>query len=733
MAKYQITGPDGKTYDVNAPEGASEEDVMSFVQKQVEAGTASGGPDYAAQTAGMDPVDLSIARAKNDGMGNYLREQAQLPREGEVEEDRERRLHGSLAAQERAGAGEGSARGFVQGATFGAGDELVAAGAAGLDSLINDEDFGEAYDYRVGRERDKIDQFRDDSPVLAYGSEIAGSIPTAMLPGVRGPQAASALGKVLARGATGGTQGAVYGFNAGEGDAADRAKNAVVPGAAGTVLGAASVPVVAGVKNIANRYLTNRAAKEVGTSGPAYRILERTMSGDDSLSGAGAGRLAAAGDDAMLADAGPNARGLLDTAIQNSGPGARQAREAVEGRVTDAGRRLTGTLDDTFGAPQGVRTAAKGIAQGTSAARKSAYDSAYSKAIDYASDAGRNIEATLSRIPDRIMGKAVQGANERMQAGGFQNQQIMANIADDGTVTFTEMPNVLQLDYIKRALGEMGAEAVDQFGRKTGDGIMFSKLARDIKKAIGDAVPEYLQAVKLGGDKIERDAALRLGYTLLNTRTTREEVAEIAADMSDEARQAAMQGLRSQIDDALANVKRALTDDNMDAREAIKLIKDMSSRASREKVAMIIGDDAANALFRDVDKASMAFNLRAGVADNSRTFARTATAEGIKDHTEAGAINAVRSGQPLNAGKRLASTLMGRSPEAKERISDEVYSHLVQALTGPRGSHARNSLQRMQQVGPRVAAGTQKTQLLADALMQRNPIIAAQGIEASRR
>lgn len=34
MARYQVTGPDGATYEVNTPDGASERDAISFVQRQ---------------------------------------------------------------------------------------------------------------------------------------------------------------------------------------------------------------------------------------------------------------------------------------------------------------------------------------------------------------------------------------------------------------------------------------------------------------------------------------------------------------------------------------------------------------------------------------------------------------------------------------------------------------------------------------------------------------------------
>ncbi|MCZ4093046.1 hypothetical protein [Sinorhizobium psoraleae] len=51
--------------------------------------------------------------------------------------------------------------------------------------------------------------------------------------------------------------------------------------------------------------------------------------------------------------------------------------------------------------------------------------------------------------------------------------------------------------------------------------------------------------------------------------------------MSAAERRGVAQGIRSQIDEKIANVTRAVQDGNMDAREAIKGLKDLSSRAAR--------------------------------------------------------------------------------------------------------------------------------------------------------
>ena len=192
--------------------------------------------------------------------------------------------------------------------------------------------------------------------------------------------------------------------------------------------------------------------------------------------------------------------------------------------------------------------------------------------------------------------------------------------------------------------------------------------------------------------------------------------------MSKESRQAAAQGLRSYIDEALAQVKMAMTDTNMDAREAFKLIKDMSSRANREKVGMILGPDDAGALFNESAKA---FELRASVARNSATAQRQATQQGVKDVVEGGAWNALKQGDVVESPKKMIAAILGRSPEAKQQISDEVYIALVKALTGPRGAQARAMLEHLQTVQPLIAEKVGGARNLAASLMARNVPVTA--------
>ena len=248
---------------------------------------------FSQQAEKLDPTSLSVARSKNDEFGAYLREQAQLPVEGESDHERSVRQYGQLGGD--VGNLEGVTRAYVQGGTMAGGDEAIAAIRAAKDSMTGDMPYGEAYDQRVSQERHKLNAYRNQNPVAAYGAEVAGAIPTSMLPilnAVKGGNYAKAA-------KTAGGQGGLYGVNSGD-TLSDRLVKGGTGAVLGTVAGTAMVPVANAVSRGVNRLATNKVAKSQGMSGPAYSILQRNMMGDDSLTGAGAQRIADAGPDAML-------------------------------------------------------------------------------------------------------------------------------------------------------------------------------------------------------------------------------------------------------------------------------------------------------------------------------------------------------------------------------------------------------------------------------------------------
>ena len=283
-----------------------------------------------------------------------------------------------------------------------------------------------------------------------------------------------------------------------------------------------------------------------------------------------------------------------------------------------------------------------------------------------------------------------------MQAAGTRNQQIMASIADDGTVTFTRPLNVQQLDEVKKALGAVAQGETDAItGRITGAGIRAKNLAGELRDAIADAVPSYRTAVKLGGDKIAEDQAFDLGRKLLSPATSRETVADAMTGASREAKAAARSGLRQFIDDALANVQRTITDPNTDAREAMKLVKDLSSRANREKARAVLGK-AADTLFDQIEEVTAHLELRSAVARNSATYARTATDRAVSEIAEPGALRTLLAGKPGEAAQKFVQLFTGNTGEMAQARKLEIYGQIAEALTTLRGSAAENALATVQ-------------------------------------
>lgn len=629
---------------------------------------------------------------------------ARIP-EGMVYDERSGGYVDAGLVAQRMGPAQGASASFMAGAPF-VGE-------------FADEAMGQAYGAATGRSpevgqeimRQSREQFQEARPgagtALEVGGGIVGSLPIAASSVGRAAdtfvRGGTKVGNVLRGGAVGLGFGLAEGAAQGAGRAEEgeraqgAAQGAAIGGTLGGALGVFAPLVGAGVEAFARRVkkLDVRAiADEFGISPPAARTVKEALLNDDLDEAAK--RLGQLGDDAMLADSGPATGQLLNAAVSTGGDALTTTRRAVEGRAQTVGARLRGRLDDILGKPIGVRTAAREIADSTRAARSSAYQRAYSQAINYADDAGRRIETVLDRVPSGTLRRAVDEANEAMQEAGQRNMQILADVADDGAVVFREMPNVQQLDQIKRALDSIAREAVDQFGRPTQPGLRASRLARDLRDAVGEAVPAYRAALREGGDKIQRDAGLDLGRKLLWSNTTVEDALDfVRSRPSGEAMAAARQGVRETIENTMANVRRTITDPNVDAREAMQIVKELSSRNNMAKLRLILGKAKADELLGELDKQATSLLLRGAVARNSDTAIRQSIQRQVVDEAQPGVVRrtAGNLGNPLEAAREITQDVAGIDPRSMNARQREVFSEIARALTEIRGEDAQRALQ----------------------------------------
>ncbi len=194
-----------------------------------------------------------------------------------------------------------------------------------------------------------------------------------------------------------------------------------------------------------------------------------------------------------------------------------------------------------------------------------------------------------------------------------------------------------------------------------------------------------------------------------------DEFANSLEGMSIAERGAVSQGIRSEIEHKVSQVTRTVRDGNTDAREAIKALRELSSRANRQKVTLAIGEEQAARLFDEVDRIATTFELRAGVAENSLTFARTSTDNTIKDMTASGPLRTAAEGEPLKAGKRLIQLLTGQTPARLAERQQAIYSELADHLTRP-AAQAIPAFQAMTNFGNQLTANQAQARAIAEFL-----------------
>lgn len=540
----------------------------------------------------------------------------------------------------------------------------------------------------------------DRAPGQALGLQLAGGVGAAVpmalaaAPYVAAAAPSGAMGQVAAGGLGGLTGGAIEGASSGYlagTDPASRAEEAgnraAFGGAMGLGLGAAA-PVVgraigAGVGK-ASQYVQDRMATAAGMSPNASRVID-TYLRDTNIPDAIASARKAGGE-AMLADSGYSARKLTDAAMQQGGVGG-SARNAIESRAARSSQKLTDALDQHLGKP-GVSTSTDLVPYGeTRSPLRLLYERAYSQPIDYASDAGMKIERL---VKDHVPASAIEKANRMIRADPDYAgvPQIMAKIADDGKVTFEELPNVTQLDLITRALNDV-AEAGDgagKMGGMTNEGRIYGNLARRIRDQMKIAVPDYKAALDAAGTEIGKLKARDLGQELLSSKVWMSDAQDALRGMPQAEVNKVKEGMRAYIDEMMARTQRAMTDPNMDAREAAAGLKMLSSRAAKEKMRLVLGDETANRLQGLIDEAATGVDLRASLAANSQTFARQEASRVVQDMTKGGPVDAALRMEPVEAVKGVGQVFTGKTADAEMQAQQKIWRDVLNELVATRGA-----------------------------------------------
>ncbi|WP_417240595.1 hypothetical protein [Celeribacter halophilus] len=248
---FEVQGPDGKLYEVEAPDMGSAAQAV----KDLTAGPrkASTYEEIMAKSRELYESGDMYGAKRLARIAISRRDQTQEQSFGQKakefflgDDDPTTQNTGEKIGSFLNKAGEAMTFGLI-------GDEADAAVAAAIPG-------GMGYDERLKQQRQQQEVFERDNPGAAIAADVAGGLTGAMLPfgaiGTLG-RGASLGARVGASAGTGAGMGATYGFMEGEG-AKDRGMGALTGGAIGGVAGA----VVPAVGATVQRGLDGRAARK---------------------------------------------------------------------------------------------------------------------------------------------------------------------------------------------------------------------------------------------------------------------------------------------------------------------------------------------------------------------------------------------------------------------------------------------------------------------------------------
>jgi hypothetical protein len=318
MARFQLQGPDGSSYEVDAPDAGS---AVAALKKMAPAAPATPA------AAPEDPIKAQVRQ--------------------------------ELAAQQAKGMpSDGISRQFLQGATFGLADEALAGLTTPLE-MIKRRTWSpaEGYNYAKAREDVLLEDARNKGGIAGSAAELGGGLVTGgalakggltlMKPG------AGAMANIPRLAADSAIYGAITGAGEGSG-VEERLKGAVTGGAVGAGTGlalGAAAPLAGAVGRNALGFIQAKANPEKFAAGQLARALSESGRTPQAIAQEVADA-AAVGQPFTLADAlGNPGQRMLSTVTRNPGAGRTQAVEFLDARQAGQGRRIANTLAEGLDAP----------------------------------------------------------------------------------------------------------------------------------------------------------------------------------------------------------------------------------------------------------------------------------------------------------------------------------------------------------------------------------------------
>lgn len=631
MAVYEIKSPDGQSWEVNAPDNATESEVMSYAQSQWKMTT---------------PIKKQKAAL---------------------------------------GDGQGLLRQFAKSASFGFDDEL-----AGAVSAVTGGDYGSARD-AYNRESQ---QYEDANPVKSFAAGLTGSLATGIggagklaatkagKSAVDAYKGATALGRFGMNVGAGAATGALSGAgNAEDGRLAGAAGGALIGGATGGLVQPVAYGARKAVESVAP--MARWAADRV-TMGPEKQFARKLAEAmqRDGMSPEDVGKaLTKLGPNSMLADVGENVRGIAEGYALQPGAAKRAANSALMKRAKgQAGRATKAVLDgldvgaddlnfdkQIAGIHQTMRDVGKGYAPLVDSVETPMNDkierlmkgpmmkSALAKARSIAEN-----DVALGEADDTILKQlaGIEVTPAKTDALGMLTEGPGMNLS------YQSKPTLRVWDYAKRSLDSTINDGTDPItGKLTSEARQALVFKNKLLSEIDAVSPEYKDVRGKYADQFSLESAMKLGRAFFGKDS--EVTARFLDDMSDPEKAMFRAGAARAIRDKILSAP--------DTGDSYKRV--FGNQLTREKVRSIFPDAKSYTKFaREMQREATFGQTKNAVLGNSRTAAR----EALKDDAgvDPGIVADIARG---NVGG-LAARLAGKGVQSALEVPEATRNVAAQYL-----------------------------------------------------
>jgi hypothetical protein len=570
MPSFTFTSPEGKSYTVNGPDGATPEQAFGILQQQIGSRQSASKP------------------------------------------------------QAEVGAGRAALEGYLKGASGNFSDEVYGASkASGLPDVLGgfrapvgaarlayeylsgqSGDASQVYDKAVAEKRDLQKRAEEQHPTAFTAGDVTGNVAGLLALPIGGAAGAATLGGRAIRGAaTGAAVGGIYGAGEGTGleDRITRgAGGALIGGAVGGVAAPAVEGVVAGAKALAAPAIS--AAR--GIMNPEAEAARRVVSAlkrDSQTGSAGltpSEMIAARAQGAPVAnmDMGGETTRALGRSAANTSPEARSALDkTINDRFASQGDRATDAVQSLVRTPANAGMTREALQQAADRSRAPYYNQAFRDGANGVWDAELQNLSTSPVMQAAIKDATASISNKTATGRAMQSQ------AANGT------PTLEFWDQVKRNLDSRYSVLSRQGDKEAAADVQAIKSA--LVSKLDAAVPSYATARGVAAELFKASDALDAGEKFVNSTMKNADFAKAIGKMTPEERTLFGEGFASKLIDKIGETGSR--------RNVINEI--MKSPAARDRVRLALGPQGLEKLDAFVSREGIMDRWRGAIQGNSTT------------------------------------------------------------------------------------------------------------------